>query len=459
MDEKKIAQLRAISPIDGRYAKTTEIFTEIFSEHGLQKRRLKAEVLWLMFLIDILRLVKPENLSATNHRIGQIAHNYSLENTEAIKTIDSTINHDVKAVEYYLRQKLDVVGLSELKEWVHFGLTSEDITNIAIAMMASDGREVIIDNLNDLIINSLEELAYKNKALPMLAHTHGQPASPTTLGKEMIVFCDSLGEELQILRNLPIKAKLNCASGNFSALHAAFPAIRWIEQSQRFIMHYARFEPNIFTVQTNSYNYLCAMMDSLKRIAEITVNLDRDFWTYISMNYFVQIPKEGETGSSTMPHKVNPIDFENSEGNAEFAGAIAEAFARKLLITRLQRDLTDSTFLRNLGLPFAHLLIALKSTIRGLGKVVANPDKILRDLADNPAVLAEPIQTVMRMRGVDNPYDLLKSATRGKPVTLEMLHQIIDDCGQLEEGDRKRLKALRPETYTGLAEQLVDAYF
>lgn len=452
----ELTPLTAISPIDGRYWKTAKVFAEIFSEHGLQKGRVYLEVMWLIFLGKSLKLFNI--YPAVERNIFSIYQNYSIKDTRRIKVLEKKTNHDVKAVEYFVKEKLKKLKLDHLKEWVHIGLTSEDDTNVAIACMICDGLPIIEEALEELI-TKLESLAKAEKAISMLSHTHGQPASPTTIGKEMINFANKLREEQEILSEIPIRVKINCATGNFSALHAVFPQTDWISAITDFIIDDLNFAPNLFTVQTNSYNYVARIMHSLVRIASIIIDLDRDMWEYISRNYFLQIPKPGETGSSTMPHKVNPIDFENSEGNLEFVVPIAENFATKLLKTRMQRDLTDSTFLRNTGVVFAHMLIAIKSTLRGFGKVRVNDAKLIEDLEKNQAILAEPIQTLMRMRGEKDPYEKLKNLTRGKEITKKDLNALVQSCKKLTAEDKQRMIDLTPATYTGLAEKLVDLYF
>ena len=452
--KKELYRLTAITPIDGRYRKKVSDFTEIFSEHGLQKRRTFAEIKWLLFLANLLDIfIEKEEIRG----IHAIADKYSIYDSREIKDIEKKTNHDVKSVEYYIKDRLDDLNLSSLKELVHFGLTSEDITNIAIALMVKDGLGVILKELSELL-NTLEGMAQVYWRMPMVSHTHGQPASPTTVGKEFVVFAHMLRKEINILRKIQIEAKLNGASGNYSALDAALPEIAWINAGECFIRSIG-FRCNLFTVQTNSYNYLAQIMHCLARLSAIIINLDRDMWEYISRHYFVQKPKEGEVGSSTMPHKVNPIDFENSEGNLEYVIPIMDNFAAKLLITRMQRDLTDSTFLRNLGSVFSHFLIAIKSTIKGLDKASVDEKTINRDLAKNQELLAEPIQTIMRMRNESNPYERLKELTRGKKVVRKDLVELVNNCIKLKPEDKKWLKNLSPKKYIGLAPELVEKYF
>ncbi len=448
-------KLRSLSAIDGRYAKQVEELRDIFSEYGLIRRRVEVEALWLEFLLDDLA-VAPAG-GGDLEAIRAIARGCNLESAKLVKEFEKKTNHDVKAVEYYLKEQLTAAGLSRFGEWVHFACTSEDINNTAYALMLRDGRDVLLGQLGELR-GTLEQNAKQWRAVPMMARTHGQPASPTTVGKEFVVFASRLDREITKLRDWRPEAKMNGATGNFNAHAVALPKIDWISASERFLSEKLGVTPLLYTTQINPYHHIAELLQTLLRAAQVVVDLDRDLWGYISLGYFRQRTVAGEVGSSTMPHKVNPIDFENSEGNCGMAVALMGHLSEKLLVSRFQRDLTDSTTLRNLGTVFGHLLIALKSTKKGLGKLELNEPALRADLEMNPELLAEAIQTVMRMHGEERPYERLKELTRGERMDAVALGRFIDTLTKVPATDRDRLRALTPAAYTGLAAALVDRY-
>jgi adenylosuccinate lyase len=451
-----MAEISAISVLDGRYAKLTKELGDIFSEYGLIKSRVYVEIQWLKFLASELQLVdlSEEDLS----KIDTIALDFSLEDAEAVKGIEKITNHDVKAVEYFIKEKLMEMGLTSAKEWVHFSCTSEDINNTSYALMLKEGREVTINILSDLL-SSIEELGKKYKSVPMMSRTHGQPASPTTVGKEFINYAWRIREEIIGLKGSVLSAKFNGATGNYNAHCYVFPDIDWIDNGSRFISDYLGLKPLLFTTQINPYSYISSILHSMIRISSIIIDLDKDMWGYISIGYFKQRLKEGEVGSSTMPHKVNPIDFENSEGNMGIAISMMDHLAVKLLQSRFQRDLSDSTALRNLGSIFGYFLIGMKNLLKGLKKIDLNISEIEKDLSENLELLAEPIQTAMRYYGEDDPYEKLKQLTRGKKITNEVLAGFIDSLENVPEEFRKKMKNTTVHQYTGLAEKLVNKYF
>jgi adenylosuccinate lyase len=429
---------------------------DIFSEAGLIRNRVTVELQWLKFLGRDLRLF---SLSAADaEKIDAIGRAFDVDRARAVKDIEKTTNHDVKAVEYYIKGELEAAGLGAVREWTHFACTSEDINNSAYALMIRQGRTVVADALAGLL-KMVEDMAAAHKALPMMARTHGQPATPTTLGKEFVNFAWRLSRELEKFRAAEIQAKINGASGNFNAHLAAFPGIDWISASRRFIAEYLGAAPLLFTTQINPYHYISELLQIMIRFSGALIDLDRDMWGYISLGYFTQKLKPGEVGSSTMPHKVNPIDFENSEGNLGVAVSMMSHLSVKLLQSRFQRDLTDSTVLRNMGVVFGYALIGIKNCVKGMGKVEVNRAAIQADLDGNPALLAEPIQTVMRVCGEADPYEKLKALTRGKTISSADLCRLVDSLEKVPADCRQRLRALTCDTYTGLAEQLVDAYF
>ena len=448
--------LTALSVLDGRYAAMTADLVNIFSEAGLIRNRVFVELQWLKFLGQELRLfdLSPDGAE----KIAAIGRDFDANNAKTVKDIEKTTNHDVKAVEYFIKQKLDGAGLSAIREWTHFACTSEDINNSAYALMIKEGRGVMAESLKGLL-EIVESLALANKSLPMMARTHGQPATPTTLGKEFVNFAWRIRRELKILQNAEIHAKINGASGNFNAHTAAFPDIDWIRASERFVADFLGVMPLLFTTQINPYHYISEMLQIMTRIAAALIDLDRDMWGYISLGYFTQKLKAGEVGSSTMPHKVNPIDFENSEGNLGLAISLMSHLSVKLLQSRFQRDLSDSTVLRNLGAVFGYVLIGIKNCVKGLRKINVNPAVIRDDLDNNPALLAEPVQTVMRIFGEEDPYEKLKALTRGRQVTAADFEHLINSLEKVPEIDKARLRGLTCDTYIGLAEQLVNTYF
>ncbi len=446
----------AISVIDGRYLKYTRELSDIFSEHGLIRHRVYVEVQWLKFLLAELELDDAD--SKVLEALDSIAEGFGREGSEAVKEIEKTTNHDVKAVEYYIKDRLCEMGLSRLKEWVHFACTSDDINNCAYALMVKTGRQYILDQLLSLL-RKLEELGREYKSIPMISRTHGQPATPTTLGKEMVNFAWRLRLEYSNLRIAYIQAKMNGASGNFCAHSFVYPEIDWISASQEFISGYLGLAPILLTTQINPNSYLSEILHILVRTASIVVDLDRDMWGYISLGYFRQKHVDSETGSSTMPHKVNPIDFENSEGNMGIAISIMEHMAVKLLNSRFQRDLTDSTVLRNLGSVFGYLLIGFKSTLKGLERAAVNREAIARDIEASPEILAEAVQTVMRACKEENPYEKLKTLTRGRSIDREKIGEFIETLENIPPDLKKRLVRLKTAEYTGLSERLVDWYF
>jgi adenylosuccinate lyase len=438
-----------ISPIDGRYAEKTSSLKDFFSEAALIRYRIIVEVEYFISLCEIpleaLKDIKPEILED----LRNLYINFSEEDAQRVKEIEAVTNHDVKAIEYFLKEKFDVMDLSEYKEYIHFGLTSQDINNTAMPMMLKAAlEEVIVPTLVDLT-EKIQERSIEWKKIPMLARTHGQAASPTTLGKEFYVFVDRLGEQFQQFERISFKGKFGGATGNFNAHYVAFPDIDWHEFADSFLTAQLGIERCAVTTQIEHYDNMAAIFDNLKRINNILVDLNRDVWTYISLDYFKQKIKKGEVGSSAMPHKVNPIDFENSEGNLGMANAVFEFLAAKLPISRLQRDLTDSTITRNIGVPLAHSLIAYASLEKGLGKLLLNKDKIEEDLEKNWAVVAEAIQTILRRENYLKPYEALKELTRkNEKITKESIHQFINS---LKVGDavKEELLAITPMNYIG----------
>ncbi len=443
----ELIPLSAISPIDGRYRKQVQHLDDYFSEYALMKYRVLVEVEYLLFLAEKKFIKLP---AKTQKNLIALKDNFGPEDAQEIKQIEFTTNHDVKAVEYYIKQELDKSGAADIKEWVHFGLTSQDINNTAIPLSWKHALEFeylpFLLNLN----RELRTLASGWREIPMLARTHGQPASPTSLGKELMVFVERIENQVELLINIPISAKFGGASGNFNAHHIAFPKTDWIKFSNEFLEKILSLQRLQFTTQIEHYDNLAASFDCIKRINNILLDLCRDMWTYISMDYFKQKTKKGEIGSSAMPHKVNPIDFENAEGNFGIANALFEHLAAKLPVSRLQRDLTDSTVLRNIGVPFAHTIIGFKSLEKGLNKLLLNDEKIYKDLDENWAVIAEAIQTVLRRENYPNPYEALKELTRGKgTINKAAIHQFIDGL-KISAALKKELKAISPHNYTGI---------
>jgi adenylosuccinate lyase len=439
--------LTAISPVDGRYRKQLAHLDDYFSEYALIKYRVLVEVEYFLFLGS----KKFFTLSpAARGAVKNIADDFSLENAEEIKKTESITNHDVKAVEYFIKKKLEKAKFADLKEWVHFGLTSQDINNTAIPLSWKHAIEFeylpSLLNLN----RQLELLANTWKDVPLLARTHGQPASPTRLGKEIMVFIERIGNQVELLIQIPFSAKFGGATGNFNAHHVAYPKKDWVKLANEFVEGTLGLQRQQYTTQIEHYDNLAAHFDAMRRVNNILIDFCRDIWTYISMDYFKQKVKEGEVGSSAMPHKVNPIDFENAEGNLGVANALLEHLAAKLPISRLQRDLTDSTVLRNIGVPFAHTILAFRSIEKGLGKLVLNEDKINDDLENNWAVVAEAIQTVLRRENFPKPYEALKTLTRGNAgINKESIHKFIDGL-KVSPTLKKELKKITPHSYTGV---------
>jgi adenylosuccinate lyase len=443
----ELTPLTAIAPIDGRYRKQIQHLDEYFSEYALMKYRVFVEIEYFLSL-EGKKFFKLSN-KAVKH-LKKLQEDFGLEDAQEIKQIEFTTNHDVKAVEYFLKNELGKTGAGSAKEWIHFGLTSQDINNTAIPLLWKHAIEYeylpALLNLN----TQLKLLAKEWKDIAMLAHTHGQPASPTTLGKEVMVFVERIENQIEQLINIPFTAKFGGATGNFNAHHAAFPKFDWVKFANEFTEEKLCLTRMQFTTQIEHYDHLAAHFDCMKRINNILIDLCRDAWTYISMEYFKQRTKRGEVGSSTMPHKVNPIDFENAEGNFGMANAIFEYLSSKLPISRLQRDLTDSTVLRNIGTPFAHTLIAFKSIEKGLGKLIVNETMIHTDLEKNWAVVSEAIQTILRRENYPNPYEALKELTRGNSqIDKKAIHQFIDGL-KLDDDVKKELRKITPHNYTGV---------
>jgi len=442
--------LTAISPIDGRYRNTTLQLAQYFSEYALIKYRVFVEIEYFIALCEY-PLPQLQNFDENvAEKLRDIYRNFSRQDAESIKVIEKTTNHDVKAVEYFIKKAFDKLGLEHYKEFIHFGLTSQDINNTAIPYTFKLAlTEVYYPAFNELL-TLLKKYAADWEQIPMLAHTHGQPASPSRLGKEIQVFVERLENQLSLLKPIPYSAKFGGATGNFNAHHIAYPAIDWKAFGNHFVNNILGLSRSQFTTQIEHYDNFAAQCDALKRINNILIDLDRDMWAYISMNYFKQHIKAGEIGSSAMPHKVNPIDFENSEGNLGIANALFEHFAAKLPISRLQRDLTDSTVLRNVGVPVAHTLIAIKSTIKGLNKLLLNSDAINAGLEANWAVVAEAIQTILRREGYPNPYEALKELTRtNQQVNAVTIAEFVNSL-DVSNSVKNELKRITPQNYTGI---------
>lgn len=446
----QLTALNAISPIDGRYRNKTEKLGLYFSEEGLIKYRFRVEIEYFISLCELpLPQLKDVDKNSFD-KIRKIFKDFSEKDALRIKEIESITNHDVKAVEYFIKERFDDLGLSEFKEFIHFGLTSQDVNNTATPLSLKEGfEEIVLPMLKDLESQLLEK-AEEWKHVPMLARTHGQAASPTTLGKEIFVFVERLSNQLEMLDQVPYAAKFGGATGNFNAHHIAYPNINWVDFGNRFVSEKLGLQRLQNTTQIEHYDYLAAFFDNLKRINNILLDLDRDIWTYISMDYFKQKIKKGEVGSSAMPHKVNPIDFENSEGNIGIANALFEHLAAKLPVSRLQRDLTDSTVTRNLGVPLAHSIIAIMSLQKGLGKLILNEVKLKDDLEAHWAVVAEAIQTILRRENYPNPYETLKELTRtNETINAESIARFVESLDVTDQV-KQELKAIRPDNYTGI---------
>ncbi|CCH56789.1 adenylosuccinate lyase [Fibrisoma limi BUZ 3] len=444
-----LSALTAISPVDGRYRRQVEALAPYFSEFGLIRYRVRIEVEYFIALcewpVPQLKGVNTDDFPG----LRALYENFTEADALRIKEIEATTNHDVKAVEYFIKEKLNGSALEPFLEFIHFGLTSQDINNTAIPLLLSDALENEITPLYREVYIKLQELAQQWKDIPMLARTHGQPASPTRLGKEISVFCERVEKQLHLLSDIPTAAKFGGATGNFNAHNVAYPGEDWKQFGDQFVQGLGMVRSQ-FTTQIEHYDMLAATLDAFKRLNTILIDLDRDIWTYVSMNYFKQKIKAGEVGSSAMPHKVNPIDFENSEGNLGIANALLEHLSAKLPISRLQRDLTDSTVLRNIGVPFAHSVIALKALLKGLNKLELNEAALKADLEDNWAVVAEGIQTVLRREGYPQPYEALKALTRtNEKITEQTIRQFVDGL-DVSDAVKAELHAITPFTYTGL---------
>ncbi|MEW5880782.1 MAG: adenylosuccinate lyase [Pseudomonadota bacterium] len=452
MPPTEVFALTALSPLDGRYARQTAPLREVFSEYAFMRTRLRVEVEWLIGLSTLGLAELPPLSDDAVERLRALVRDFSVEDCGEIKAIEAQTNHDVKAVEYWIKRRTgDVPALARAAEFVHFACTSEDINNVSHALMLSAGRFVLQDRLRTLHAG-LRELAHAHADLPMLARTHGQPASPTTVGKEFANFAVRLAGAIDGIARVSLAAKMNGAVGNYNAHLAAYPLIDW-ERFARGVVEALGLAFNTHTIQIEPHDYMAELFDAIARANTVLLDLDRDVWGYIALGYFKQKLKEGEVGSSTMPHKVNPIDFENSEGNLGLANALLRHLAEKLPVSRWQRDLTDSTVLRNLGVAFGHCLVAYESCLRGLGKLEANPERLAADLDDAWEVLAEPVQTVMRRYGVAEPYEKLKALTRGRGITREALHEFIRTLAIPDEA-KQALLALTPAAYVGKAGEL-----
>ena len=442
--------LTAISPIDGRYRSKTEALGHYFSEKALMRYRVWVEI---EYFISLCKLPLPELSQVDKAKfrpLRKIYESFSDDDALEIKEIEKTTNHDVKAVEYFIKKRFDKLNLQDYKEFIHFGLTSQDINNTAIPLSMKEAHREVLSVAIENLIDQLEALASEWKDIPMLARTHGQPASPTRLGKEVMVFVERLKKQYHSLNEVPFAAKFGGATGNFNAHHVAYPAVDWRSFGESFVEKRLRLHYSFPTTQIEHYDYAAAYFDALKRINTIIIDLNRDFWTYISMDYFKQKIKEGEIGSSAMPHKVNPIDFENSEGNLGVANALLEHLSAKLPLSRLQRDLTDSTVWRVAGVPLAHTLIGLESTAKGLGKLLLNAQKIEEDLQSQWAVVAEAIQTILRRERYPNPYEALKNLTRtNTQITEESIKNFIHTL-DVSDQVKAELLRIRPENYTGI---------
>lgn len=442
----ELQPLTAISPIDGRYRNQLQHLSAYFSELAFIKYRVVVEIEYFIFLAEKNFFVLPAK--AEKH-LKKVIENFSLQDAEKIKRIESETNHDVKAVEYFLKNELEKIGAGNIKEWIHFGLTSQDINNTAIPMLWKDAMEKEYLPMISELKNSLEKLFDHWKNIPMLAHTHGQPASPTTLGKEIMVFAERIKNQLEQIKGIPFTAKFGGATGNFNAHVVVFPKTDWIKFANQFIEKKLGLQRQQFTTQIEHYDMLAAHFDNIKRINTILIDLCRDIWQYISMSYFKQKINKNEVGSSAMPHKVNPIDFENAEGNLGIANALLEHLSAKLPISRLQRDLTDSTVIRNIGIPFSHTILSILSIKKGISKLILNEQKIKEDLDNNWAVVAEAIQTILRRENYPQPYEALKELTRNNSIlNKESIHTFIDSL-KVSSAIKKELKKITPNNYIG----------
>jgi len=443
--------LTAISPIDGRYRGKTEPLSEYFSEYALVKYRVRVEIEYFITLCELPLPQLQDFDHALFELLRDIYRNFTMADAQRVKDIESVTNHDVKAVEYFIKEKLDQMGgFDKYKEFIHFGLTSQDINNTSVPLSIKEALYNVYLPLLEELIEQLNDYAEVWKNVPMLAKTHGQPASPTRLGKEIMVYVYRLEEQVRALKGIPVTAKFGGATGNFNAHHVAYPQYDWREFANLFVSEKLGLEREQYTTQISNYDWLAGLFDAMKRINTIIIDLDRDFWMYISMDYFKQKIKAGEVGSSAMPHKVNPIDYENSEGNLGIANAVLQFLAQKLPVSRLQRDLTDSTVLRNVGVPMGHSLIAFQSTLKGLRKLILNEDKLHEDLENTWAVVAEAIQTILRREAYPNPYETLKQLTRtNQKMTAQTIHDFIQTLDVSAEV-KDELMTITPWNYTGI---------
>lgn len=443
-----LSNLTAVSPIDGRYGNKTQVLSNYFSEYALIRYRVRVEIEYFIALNKFLGTFDVESVEDT---LRDIYRKFTEEDAQQVKDIEQVTNHDVKAVEYFIKEKFDKIGgLDEYKEFIHFGLTSQDINNTSVPLSIKDALNEVYYPMLQELIDQLSDFAEEWKDIPMLAKTHGQPASPTRLGKEITVYVYRLNEQLISINSCPITAKFGGATGNFNAHHIAYPEVDWKAFGNTFVKDNLGLKREQWTTQISNYDNLAAVFDAMARINTILIDLDRDFWMYVSMEYFKQKIKAGEVGSSAMPHKVNPIDFENSEGNLGIANAILQHLATKLPVSRLQRDLTDSTVLRNVGVPMGHMIIALQSTLKGLRKLLLNENAINRDLDGCWAVCAEGIQTILRREAYPHPYEALKALTRTNSVITEKsIHEFIEGL-DVSESVKEELRAITPHTYVGM---------
>ena len=447
----QLETLTAISPVDGRYRGKTELLAGFFSEFALIRYRIRVEIEYFIALCQLPLPQLKDFDKSLYPKLRDIYQKLTVDDAQRVKDIEKITNHDVKAVEYYIKEQLDKIGdFGKYKEFIHFGLTSQDINNTSVPLSIKEALEEVVNPLLEELIQQLADYAEEWKDVSMLAKTHGQPASPTRLGKEIMVFVYRLREQMAQLRQCRMTAKFGGATGNFNAHHVAFPQIDWRNFGNRFVKESLGLDREQFTTQISNYDCLGSVFDALRRINTIIVDLDRDFWMYISMEYFKQKIKKGEVGSSAMPHKVNPIDFENSEGNLGISNALLQFLAAKLPVSRLQRDLTDSTVLRNVGVPLAHTVIAVESTLKGLRKLILNEQKLYDDLEANWAVVAEAIQTILRREAYPNPYEALKQLTRtNQKITEQTIHDFVNTL-DIDQETRKQLLAITPHNYTGI---------
>ena len=446
----ELTPLTALSPTDGRYYKATQNLSDYFSEYALFKYRVKVEIEYFIALCSSNLKGLIQLTGNQEESLRKIYLNFSIKDAEKIKEIEKTTNHDIKAVEYFIKDKLTDLKLSDYKEFIHFGLTSQDINNTAIPLSLNEAFDHVYYPKVAELLQKLSELGENWDKIPMLAHTHGQPASPTRLGKEIRVFVERLQQQITLLQSVPYAAKFGGATGNFNAHYVAYPEVDWKSFAKNFVENILGLHHSFPTTQIEHYDHLAASFDAMKRINTILIDFSRDIWQYISMGYFKQKIKEGEIGSSAMPHKVNPIDFENAEGNLGMANAILEHLSAKLPISRLQRDLTDSTVLRNIGLPFGYEMIAFNSLLKGLDKLIVNESQIFNDLENNWMVVAEAIQTILRREGYPNPYEALKNLTRTNDrITQQTLHDFIDNLN-VSDAVKTELKTISPFNYTGI---------